>query len=462
MDDEDVGEFGIAPQRIQTTEDFAPRDEKQSKPKRKLEQRQSSGPIPGVPVLELVLESCRDKAAVRLLKRMDTKYATKFLTKSKEKPKIIEKEQEQHEEHDSIDLEATTQDKIYKCDMGPIQRNNNENISSDDSDSDDSNLIFDEDEFDTIFKSMKIDRFGLNYRGLEKGNFFTIVGAEAPIRQNTKMSSFTMVDQHNKSVTIKGQAFGVGAFEEDDDDIYGRDDLTKYDFQLGNKTDKNINSLNAITSATQFIDGFEKTSKTSSQKSIKRIFKVQLPYLFEPRNWMKRKSRFGPEVIASTSNVVDASAGKIIGRHDLTPTQRGDILNEKSKENDPDEDIQPEVVTIENALIDKPKEEFKSISKSSFTSRKFIVPESIPNIFDRYLINALNYVTISLIPLFSYRFTSSNDSKTENAPVSTEKEEKTVKVLDKPKEIKTAIRNRFSWVPCQLLCYKMNIEAAIG
>lgn len=36
-------------------------------------------------------------------------------------------------------------------------------------------------------------------------------------------------------LSITGQAFGVGAFEEDDDDIYARDDMTNYDFNLDAK-----------------------------------------------------------------------------------------------------------------------------------------------------------------------------------------------------------------------------------
>jgi hypothetical protein len=31
---------------------------------------------------------------------------------------------------------------------------------------------------------------------------------------------------------IAGQAFGVGAFEEDDEDVYARDDMSNYDFSL--------------------------------------------------------------------------------------------------------------------------------------------------------------------------------------------------------------------------------------
>jgi hypothetical protein len=35
-----------------------------------------------------------------------------------------------------------------------------------------------------------------------------------------------------KGLKISGQAFGVGAFEEDDDDVYARDDMANYDFSL--------------------------------------------------------------------------------------------------------------------------------------------------------------------------------------------------------------------------------------
>jgi len=35
-----------------------------------------------------------------------------------------------------------------------------------------------------------------------------------------------------KPMKIRGQAFGVGAYERDDEDIYGKDDMSNYDFSL--------------------------------------------------------------------------------------------------------------------------------------------------------------------------------------------------------------------------------------
>ena len=42
-----------------------------------------------------------------------------------------------------------------------------------------------------------------------------------------------------RKLKIAGQAFGVGAYEEDDDDIYQRDDMSRYDFALGIVSNKN-------------------------------------------------------------------------------------------------------------------------------------------------------------------------------------------------------------------------------
>lgn len=406
MDEEDVGEFGIAPQRIQTTEDFGS-SEGRPKNKRKLAPI-SEGPIPGVPVLELVLESCRDKAAVRLLKRMDKRYAAALAEKTKKQAAPV-KEPEPEPEADQVmesqeadvPAEETEQGKVYKCDMGPMWRPQNSNqdseVSSSDDD-DDEELVFDEDELDSIFDNFKTNRFGLDYKGLDKGNFFTIVGADAPIIQNNygSLSTFTMVDQNKKKMTIKGQAFGVGAFEEDDDDIYGKDDMSKYDFRLDTQKE-NAPSKSSKVVERSYISGFSDASKAIRIKS-KNIFKVALPFDFEPRNWLKRKSRFGPEVVPSTSQIKGPS-DKVIGRHDLTPDQRGQILGDK-KDSISDIDAKLKAAGLKtmnftsSGIENKSNDEPMQTTSDNFSSKidenlnklrnkSFVVPESIPQIFDR-------------------------------------------------------------------------------
>lgn len=398
MDDEDVGEFGIAPQRIQTTEDFGPSESRQAN-KRKLQSGSSQRPIPGMPVLELVLESCRDKAAVRLLKRMDKRYAA-TLEKTRKLPETIEDEPAEPDDEpmESTDEqpgdEAIEQNKVYQCDMGPIQRRSRRDSDGSDVSSSDEELVFDEDEFDAIFENLKINRFGLNYVGLEKGNFFTTVGADAPNMQNnfSILPSFSILDQNKKKITIKGQAFGVGAFEEDDDDIYSKDDMSKYDFRLDSQ--KQSKSAKSIKSnERQYISGFNDVSKTSAKIAPKRVFKVQLPFNFEPRNWLKRKSRFGPEV--SMAPTIKGPADKVIGRHELTPDQRGQILGDKpSKIIDIDAKLQAAGLKPRSFTTgeDKPSDDADSSDMLSskidenlakIRNKAFVVPESIPQLFDR-------------------------------------------------------------------------------
>lgn len=326
MDDEDVGEFGIAPQRIQTRDDFTPNETEEqisSKNKRKLPTN-SSGPIPGVPVLHLVLESCRDKVAVRLLKRMEPKLAGKILNKVEKPPKVVESEVKEDE---SPEADGDASAKVYQCDMGPFQhRRSVDDDSGSDSDSvglDD--LMFADDDFDEYAKHVKNDRFGLEYVGLDKGAFFGTSSSDAAHQKSLNLfSSFEMVDKNNKKLSIKGQAFGVGAFEEDDDDIYAKDDMTKYDFLLGGKANVSSRPKKAIENKTNFIEGFV---EGEANVSTKKVFRVNVPRSFEPRNWQKRRSRFGPE----TTILNETEQKQRIGRHDMKPSQRGQILNEKSR-----------------------------------------------------------------------------------------------------------------------------------
>lgn len=435
MDDEDIGEYGIAPQRIQTTDDFT-ESNKRSTQKRKPEN--SLGPIPGVPVLELVLESCRDKAAIRLLKRMDSKYAKKLMGRTEDTKNIMEVINEELNQSGNIaeneicdDGKDELQPKVYQCDLGPIQRLNRcEHNSDSDSDIEIDQLIADSGEFATVLDNMKTNRFGLDYSGLYKGNFFTIMGAEAPQRASgsNALSKLTITDKNNKSVTINGQAFGVGAFEEDDDDIYDREgrfdlhrvminygifaiyiflhvvsDMSKYDFRLETKIESS--KTKQITSnANHFIEGFNVAANKSIMNNIKRVYKIQLPFKFEPRNWLIRKTRFGPEVVVPEKIVV--------GRHDLVPSERGKILNEtiptkSTKEHllgiSIDEKLKAARMKVvefasssKTILFDGEDNESDAIASKTFSQTiekidSFKVPESLPLIGDRYNFNSSIY-----------------------------------------------------------------------
>lgn len=65
---------------------------------------------------------------------------------------------------------------------------------------------------------------------------------EPVLQQHVNLfSPFEVLDKNNKKLSISGQGFGVGAMEEDDDeDVYSKDDMTRYDFTLDNSKKVNL------------------------------------------------------------------------------------------------------------------------------------------------------------------------------------------------------------------------------
>lgn len=62
------------------------------------------------------------------------------------------------------------------------------------------------------------------------------------------------------------------------------------------------------------------------------------------------------------------------------------------------------------------------------------------------------------------RFTPSNDTKalSELDSMNNKKVEEIPSVVNVPKEIQKVKRIKSTWIPCQLLCYKMNMETNVG
>ena len=53
---------------------------------------------------------------------------------------------------------------------------------------------------------------------------------------SSEVLKFDSADKMKKGrkMKITGQAFGVGVYEEEDEDVYNRDDMSRYDFSLAN------------------------------------------------------------------------------------------------------------------------------------------------------------------------------------------------------------------------------------
>lgn len=474
MDDEDMGEFGIAPHKIQTKEDFAT-----GSSKRKYE-KPSEGPIPGEPVLKNLLKPVRDKAAVKILKSMgwrDNQGIGSRLT-YREKKKTNERNQR----------ESYIQKK-YGCDVGPMDSDDEDDLSDDD-------ITFAPDDFDPYIANVKNNSFGLGYSGLQPSS------AAATSQHINLFQTFQVVDRNNKKLSIRGQAFGVGALEEEDDDIYALDDLSRYDKSLDDAA-KAKKKQKAIKPADSSI--IESFSKATIADSSVRVFTVDLSRNFVPRNWLTRRSRFAP-LDQTRAKILEDNNSKQkvlgLGRHDLKPEQRGELLNEKAPPSKEDREKVQEVVKqptkeeLAEAKRAKIQESAKKITEL-LNSKQFVTETS--GVFQPFLGNeekqeryekfvALKSSSVKEVeklrndiqPLSMSSFDREMetrkfmqakrmyqplDSLMANRfirEVEVEQEKKMFKKMDNGREVSVNQRTKAMWKPHKNLCKRFNVPEPFG
>lgn len=71
-------------------------------------------------------------------------------------------------------------------------------------------------------------------------------------------------------------------------------------------------------------------------------------------------------------------------------------------------------------------------------------------------------VFFKFLLVFLHRFTSSDSKPLSETEFTDVKKTSETVVSETPKEVQKVIRTKVVWVPCQLLCYKMNMEASVG
>lgn len=341
MDEEDLGEFGIAHHKIQTKEDFT------TDSKKRKHEKPSEGPIPGEPVLKNLLKPVHDKAAVRILKTMGWRDNQGIGSRQNYREKKTANERNRREMYFQ---------KKYGCDVGPSDKHNES-----DEDLSDDEITFAPDDFDPFIANVKTNSFGLGYSGLKPSS------ASTTSQHINLFQSFEVVDRNNKKLSIRGQAFGVGALEEEDEDIYAMDDLSRYDKSLDDAA-KEKKKPKAIKQAdSSLIDGFSKA--TISDSSVK-VFSVDLSRNFVPRNWLARRSRFEPLDKNREKILAEKNKHKVLGlgRHDLKPEERGALLNEKHEQKKAEETSDtptPEVKKPEAPKRDYAEEKRAKIQESA-------------------------------------------------------------------------------------------------
>lgn len=341
--------------------------------------------------------------------------------------------------------------RVYNCNLGPFQKDLFQSENDDSDSSSDDEITFAPDDYEPLVHKFKTNRFGLGYIGLNK---------KPILQQNVNLfAPFEVLDKKNKKVnncltckynlrsshillqlSITGQAFGVGAFEEDDDDIYAKEDLTAYDFSLADKAPEKVKAIVDKQNADS-VSGFGPAKKEYSKKV---NFVVNVPFTFKPRNWAVRKTRFSPAVLPEVSVPVDGTK-----RHMLTPEERGNILNDSPavkpveiNQPKPMEINQPKTIAIEPITIDKtvqpPNENNEFIALENIKKESKDPPK--PVALDKFS------------QMFGDRFVSEkkllSDEKDGMLP--------SPPPLTKPIEILMK-RTKITWSPCPLLCQRMNI-----
>ncbi|XP_023224249.1 G patch domain-containing protein 1-like isoform X1 [Centruroides sculpturatus] len=296
MDNEDLGVFGIASRRVQTTDNFSYKEEESRKRNFPVF---SSGPIPGVPPLKELVKPVRETIGVRLLQKMGWKQGQGIGPR-------IEKKQKQV---------SSDGKKIYGCALPPTEDEN-------DDDDDDPYAIghtFAPKDIEILPYVPKNNLQGIGYSGLNKN---PVLSSHINLFEPTHTATIL---EKKKKLLISGQAFGVGAFEDEDDDIYAKDDMTQYDYFLegtSNKQDTKEKPKRKNENKEEMIEGFCLAIKSLLRK--KNYPPPSLPPNFRPIHQPKHNP-------LQKQTLLD---NQFLDRHNMNAYERNAVLTEESSSTD--------------------------------------------------------------------------------------------------------------------------------
>ncbi|XP_062967578.1 G patch domain-containing protein 1 isoform X2 [Cynocephalus volans] len=265
--------------------------------------------------------------------------------------------------------------KVYGCALPPVGSEESE----DEDDYLPDNVTFAPKDVTPVDFTPKDNVHGLAYKGLDphqalfgtSGEHFNLFGGGA---EGTSSLLRDVGLNKGRKLGISGQAFGVGALEEEDDDIYATETLSKYDTVL--KDEEPGDGLYGWTAPRQYknqkesekdlrytgkiLDGFSLASKPLSSKKI--YPPPELPRDYRPVHY------FRPAVAATSENshllqVLSESTGKAVhdhgthSRHQLNASKRGELLGEMP--------IQGSATSVLEFLSQKDKERIKEMKQAT-------------------------------------------------------------------------------------------------
>ncbi|XP_051018148.1 G patch domain-containing protein 1 [Acomys russatus] len=361
MDEEDLSEFGIAPKAIVTTDDFASKTKDRIREKAR-QLAAAAAPIPGATLLDDLIAPAKLSVGFELLRKMGWKEGQGVGPRVKRKPR-------RQKPDPGV--------KIYGCALPPGGSEGSEDEQDDylpDS------VTFAPKDVMPVDFTPKDNVHGLAYQGLDPrqalfgtpGEHFNLFGGAS---EGTSHLLGDVGLSKGRKLGISGQAFGVGALEEEDDDIYATETLSKYDTVL--KDEEPGDGLYGWTAPKQYrnqkeaerdlryvgkiLEGFSLASKPLSSK--KMYPPPQLPRDYRPVHY------FRPVVAPTSENahllqVLSESAGKAgadvaaaHSRHQLNASKRGELLGEAP--------VQGPATSVLEFLSQKDKERIKETKQAT-------------------------------------------------------------------------------------------------
>ncbi|XP_075849092.1 G patch domain-containing protein 1 isoform X2 [Microcebus murinus] len=360
MDEEDLSEFGIAPKAIVTTDDFASKTKDRIREKAR-QLAAATAPIPGATLLDDFVTPAKLSVGFELLRKMGWKEGQGVGPRVKRRPR-------RQKPDPGV--------KIYGCALPP---GGSEGSEDEDDDYLPDNVTFAPKDVTPVDFTPKDNVHGLAYKGLDPHQaLFGTSGERFDLFSGASEGAGSLLGDvglsKGRKLGISGQAFGVGALEEEDDDIYATETLSKYDTVL--KDEEPGDGLYGWTAPRQYksqkesekdlryvgkiLDGFSLASKPLSSKKI--YPPPQLPRDYRPVHY------FRPVVAASSENahllqVLSESAGKAAhdpgthSRHQLNASKRAELLGETP--------MKGSATSVLEFLSQKDKERIKEVKQAT-------------------------------------------------------------------------------------------------
>ncbi|NXG51979.1 GPTC1 protein, partial [Psilopogon haemacephalus] len=361
MDEEDLSEFGIAPKDITTTDDFASK----AKDRVKEKARQIAGAIasiPGTTAFDDLIGPSKITVGVELLRKMGWKEGQGIGPRIKRKPR-------RQKPDPAV--------KVYGCALPPGL---SEGSEGEEDEYQPENVTFAPKDVMPVDLTPKENVHGLGYKGLDPSQ--ALFGASGKEHFNlftcsSEDTSNLLGDlRHSKGrkLGITGQAFGVGALEEEDDDIYAAETLSKYDTVL--KDEEPGDGLYGWTAPKQYkskkrserevkyigkiLDGFSLASKSSTPSQT--YPPPDLPRNYRPVHY------FRPVIAAGSQShhlqrALEESTGRLESdvtqqnRHTLNASQRRERLGETG--------LEGPAPSVLEYLSEKDRERLKEVKQAS-------------------------------------------------------------------------------------------------